>query len=187
MTKIAVVVGSLRAESLNKLLARNLEKLAPEGVEFDYVDISRLPLFNQELEEDFPQEAQAMKDIVEAADGVLFATAEYNHSLTGVLKNAIDWGSRPWGNNSWADKPTGVVGITTSPNGTRFAQATFMSIFEWFKAPLYTDQKIQMTVTDETFDGEGVISPDLKDELQTYIDGFIDWVRTDEKKTVQED
>ncbi|HEU0266498.1 MAG TPA: NAD(P)H-dependent oxidoreductase, partial [Candidatus Saccharimonadaceae bacterium] len=90
MTKIAVFVGSLRADSFNKKLAKSLEALAPEGVEFDYIDLN-LPLFNQDLEENYPPEAQKVKDQVEAADGVLFVTPEYNRSVPGVLKNAIDW------------------------------------------------------------------------------------------------
>ena len=177
MTKIAVVVGSIRAESINNLLAKNLERLAPAGTEFDYVDVAHLPLFSQDLEAEFPVEAQALKDKVEAADAVLFVTPEYNHSFTGVLKNAIDWGSRPWGSNSWGGKPTGIVGATISPNGTKFAQAALASIIEWFKSPLYTDETVTLTVTDETFDNDGKLQADVEADAKRYINGFVAWVK----------
>ncbi len=176
MTKIAVVVGSIRAESINNLLAKNLERLAPAGTEFDYVDVAHLPLFSQDLEAEFPVEAQALKDKVEAADAVLFVTPEYNHSFTGVLKNAIDWGSRPWGSNSWGGKPTGIVGATISPNGTKFAQAALESIVEWFKSPLYTDQAITLTIADGTFDANGNLQDSPEAEAKSYIEGFVAWV-----------
>ncbi len=176
MTKIAVIVGSLRAESVNKRLAQNLERLAPAGTTFEYTDIASLPLFNEELEGNYPAQAQAMKDVVAAADAILFVTPEYNHSYTGVLKNAIDWGSRPWGNNSWADKPTGIVGATISPNGTKFAQAALASIIEWFKSPLYVDQKVQLSVTENTFDSEGNLKDEFLDGAKSYIEGFVAWV-----------
>jgi chromate reductase len=177
MTKIAVVVGSIRADSLNLKLAKNLEALAPEGTEFAYVDISTLPLFSQELEGAFPVAAQTLKDVVTSSDAILFVTPEYNHAFTGVLKNAIDWGSRPWGNNSWAGKLTGIIGISISPNGTKFAQEALTSIIEWFKSPLYTDQDMKLVATAETFDETGKVSEDIAPVVKAYIEGFVDWVK----------
>jgi chromate reductase len=177
MIKIAVVVGSTSAGSLNHKLAKELERLLPSDVEFDYADVSSLPLFNTDIEADFPAEATKLKQTVEAADAVLFVTPEYNHSLTGVQKNAIDWGSRPWGNNSWGGKPTGIVGATISPNGTKFAQAALASIIEWFKSPLYIDEKITLTVTEETFDENGNLEADVEAEVKRYLDGFITWIK----------
>jgi chromate reductase len=183
MTKIAVIVGSIRADSLNKKLAKNLEALAPEGTEFVYADISTLPLFSQEVESpEFPEAAQAIKDIVAESDAILFVTPEYNHSFTGVLKNAIDWGSRPWGNNSWGGKLTGIVGISISPNGTKFAQATLADIVEWFKSPLYTDQQVQLVNSEETFDSEGNLVDGARDTAKAYIEGFVDWVKENPNK-----
>ncbi len=176
MIKIAVVVGSIRADSINHKLAKNLERLLPSEVEFDYVDIASLPLFNQDLEGEFPAAATKLKETVEAADAVLFVTPEYNHSLTGVQKNAIDWGSRPWGSNSWGGKPTGIVGVTISPNGTKFAQAALASIVEWFKSPLYTDESITLTVTDDTFTEDGNLQADVEADVKRYLDGFIAWI-----------
>ncbi|OYW44321.1 NADPH-dependent FMN reductase, partial [Candidatus Saccharibacteria bacterium 32-45-3] len=128
MAKIAVIVGSLQTNSVNKALARNLEKLAPEGTEFDYLDISKFPLFNQDLESDFPAVVREQKEKLEGADGVLFVTPEYNRSFSGVIKNAIDWMSRPWGSNSFDGKPAGSVGATISPLGTGPAQAALRQV-----------------------------------------------------------
>ena len=183
MTQIAVFVGSIRADSFNKKLAKNLEELAPEGVTFTYADIASLPLFDQDVEASaFPVEAQAMKDMVAGADAVLFVTPEYNHSFTGVLKNAIDWVSRPWGVNTWGGKPTGIVGASISPSGTGFAQTALASIIEWFKSPLYTDQNIKLTVTDDTFTADGALSTDASTDAKAYIEGFVSWVNENPSK-----
>jgi chromate reductase len=183
MTQIAVFVGSIRADSFNKKLAKNLEKFAPEGVAFTYADIAVLPLFDQDVEASaFPAEVQAIKEIVAGADAVLFVTPEYNHSFTGVLKNAIDWVSRPWGVNTWGGKPTGIVGASISPSGTAFAQAALASIVEWFKSPLYTDQHIKLTVTDDTFNAEGVLNDDVASDAKAYIEGFVAWVNENPSK-----
>jgi len=183
MTKVAVVVGSIRAESINKKLAKNLEGLLPSGVEFEYLDIASLPLFNQDLEAESPSAPKALKVAIEAADAVLFVTPEYNHSFTGVLKNAIDWASRPWDNNSWRNKPTGIVGASITPNGTKFAQADLALIINWFESPLYDDNKIMLTVADDTFDADGKLRSDIEAEARAYIEGFVSWVDSLSPKT----
>ena len=108
MLNVAVFVGSLRRESVNRKLARALEKLAEGRLAFAYPDLD-LPLYNDDLWEGPLPAVHAMKDAIAAADGVLFVTPEYNRSLPPVLKNAIDWASRPWGQNSWDGKPVGIV------------------------------------------------------------------------------
>src|SRR5690348_11585959 len=110
---IAVVVGSLRAESINRKLAHELVRLAPAGLAFDFVEIGALPLYNQDLDEAPPAEWEAFRAAIRAKDAVLFVTPEYNRSVPGVLKNAIDVGSRPYGHSAWAKKPAAVV--TASP------------------------------------------------------------------------
>lgn len=176
MTKIAVFVGSLQEKSFNKMLAKNLEAVAPEGVEFDYVDISTLPLFNQDLEAEFPTPAQAMKDIVEAADGVLFVTPEYNRSIPGVLKNAIDWASRPWGSNSFAGKPAGLVGATISPVGTAVAQADLRHIMVYLNVKLLGQPEVYFASAHGLFDENGIVIDEKKAELEAYMKAFTDWV-----------
>ncbi|HET8884106.1 MAG TPA: NAD(P)H-dependent oxidoreductase [Candidatus Saccharimonadales bacterium] len=178
MAKIAVFVGSLQEGSFNKKLAKNLEILVPEGVEFNYVDIN-LPLFNQDLEADFPAAAQAAKDIVEAADGVLFVTPEYNRSIPGVLKNAIDWTSRPWGSNSFAGKPAGIVGASPSPVGTAVAQGDLRHIAAYLGTKLLGQPEVYLANAHEHFDEKGTIVDSSKELLQDYIDTFSAWVENE--------
>lgn len=175
MTKIAVFVGSLQANSLNKKLAQNLERMAPEGVEFDYVDLN-LPLFNQDLEATFPAEAKKVKEQVEAADGVLFVTPEYNRSIPGVLKNAIDWASRPWGDNSFDSKPVGIVGATLSPVGTAVAQSDLRHIAGFLNTRLMGQPELYLALAGNKFDEDGKIEAASEELLQTYLDSFIQWV-----------
>lgn len=179
MTKIAVLVGSLQEKSFNKLLAKNLESLAPEGVEFDYVDLN-LPLFNQDLESDFPAEAQAGKDIIEAADGVLFVTPEYNRSIPGVLKNGIDWFSRPWGKSSFAGKPAGIVGASISPLGTAVAQADLRHIVVYLGVKLLGQPEVYVTNAHSVFDENGQVVEASRDHLKTYIDTLVKWIDSEE-------
>lgn len=175
MTKIAVFVGSLQQNSLNKKLTENLERLAPEGVEFDYVDLN-LPLFNQDLEANFPAEAQKVKDQVEAADGVIFATPEYNRSIPGVLKNAIDWASRPWGTNSFDGKPVGIVGATVSPVGTAVAQSDLRHIAGYLNTKLMGQPELYLALAGDKFDENGTIDAGSEQLLQDYITSFVAWV-----------
>jgi chromate reductase len=177
MAKIAVFVGSLRKESINKYLAKNIEKLAPQGTEFTYVNIN-LPLFNQDVEaSNYPAEAQTGKDIVEASDGVLFVTPEYNRSIPGPLKNAIDWISRPWGTNSFAEKPVGIVGASIGPVGTAIAQSDMRHILAFLETKQLSHPEIYVANATDLFDENG----DLTDErwrknIQAYIDTFVAWV-----------
>lgn len=173
MTQIAVFVGSLRAGSLNHSLATNLEALAPEGTTFNYVDIGALPLFNQDLESDYPASARAIKDIVEASDGVLFVTPEYNRSIPGVLKNAIDWASRPWGSNSFNGKPAGIVGASGGALGTGPAQAHLRSILVYLGTKLMGQPEIYLAHAGSLFDDKGIIIDESKEFLKTYIDAFV--------------
>src|ERR1700744_766791 len=121
-TRIAVLVGSLRKDSFNRHLARAVERLAPQDFSFDHIRIDDLPLYNQDFDSAYPAECKRIKDEVAAADALLFVTAEYNRSIPGVLKNAIDIASRPWGSNSFAGKPGAVIGVSLGAPGTSMAQ-----------------------------------------------------------------
>jgi len=176
MTKIAVFVGSLQKESHNKKLAHNLEQMAPDGVEFEYITIDTLPLFNQDLEAEFPIEAKRAKDTIEAADGVLFVTPEYNRSIPGVLKNAIDWASRPWGSNSFDGKPVGIVGASIGPVGTAVAQSDLRHIAGYLNTKLMGQPELYLPTAGDKFDENGKIVEASRDLLQNYIDAFVAWV-----------
>lgn len=176
MTKIAVFVGSLQQNSLNKKLARAMEELAPASMEFEYININ-LPLFNQDLEGDFPAEAKAVKEKVEAADGVLFITPEYNRSLPGVLKNAIDWASRPWGTNSFAGKPAGIVGASVSPTGTTFAQASMRQIAAFLEMKMMGQPEVYVGLAQDIFDENGALTDERwRKNLAAYMEAFATWV-----------
>lgn len=181
MTKIAVIVGSLQAKSFNKLLAKNLETLLPEGAEFNYVEIGNFPLFNQDLEADFPKVVTEAKKIVDDADGVLFVTPEYNRSLPGPLKNAIDWISRPWGHNSFAGKPTGIVGASPSPLGTAVAQSDLRHISGFLNVKLMGQPELYLVNAHTAFDEQGVVVDSSKEFLQNYITALVNWVNREEE------
>ncbi|HEU4715582.1 MAG TPA: NAD(P)H-dependent oxidoreductase [Candidatus Saccharimonadales bacterium] len=176
--KIAVIIGSLQQDSYNKKLARTIEGLMPEGVEFDYVDIN-MPLFNQDLEAQYPAEATAAKNIIAAADGILFVTPEYNRSLPGVMKNAIDWVSRPYGQNTFDGKPAGVIGASISPVGTAFAQSDLRHVAAFLNMKLMGQPEVYVANAGSLpFDGEdGALTDErwLKN-LRAYAETFVAWV-----------
>lgn len=178
--KIAVFVGSLRADSLNRKLAKTLEGLAPDGVQFDYIDIN-LPLFNQELETDFPMVAQNAKDMVLAADGVLFVTPEYNRSIPGVLKNAIDWVSRPYGNSAFDGKPVGMVGASGGPTGTLASQSDLRHVVAFLNMKLMGQPEVYLANAGTfEYDENDVITDERwRKNLQTYIETFVKWVEAE--------
>jgi chromate reductase, NAD(P)H dehydrogenase (quinone) len=120
--KIAVVVGSTRRDSINRKLAGALAKLDGDRLSFDFVRIDDLPLYNQDLEAELPATVKRFKAAIAAADGLLFVTPEHSRSIPAALKNAIDWGARPWGQNSWAGKVAGVTGTSPGAIGTAVAQ-----------------------------------------------------------------
>lgn len=152
MTTIAVLVGSLSQNSLNKKYAKALESVAPEGVEF--IDVSTdLPLYNYDFDGDYPAEARLLKQQIEDADGVLFITPEYNRSYSAVIKNAIDWASRPWGTNSFAGKPAAITGASMGALGTSQAQQALRNVV------LYLDTKL-MGQPEAYIDGSAIFDAD---------------------------
>ena len=120
--KVGYLIGSLARESINRKLAGALVRLAPEGMEMVEIPIRDLPLYSYDYDADYPPVARAFKQAIADVDAVLFVTPEYNRSIPGALKNAIDWASRPWGQNSFARKPSGVIGTSPGSIGTAVAQ-----------------------------------------------------------------
>lgn len=175
-TRIAVIVGSLRRDSFNKALARGLMALAPKHVEFQTVEIDDLPLYNQDDDDNPAETVKRLKSEIEAADGVFFVTPEYNRSIPGVLKNAIDHASRPYGGSSWRGKPAGIVGISVGAMGTALAQQHLRNILASLDMPTMALPEAFFQVTPEFFDEEGGIGPKSRDFVQTWLDGFIRWV-----------
>jgi chromate reductase, NAD(P)H dehydrogenase (quinone) len=121
-SKIAVVVGSTRKDSINRHLAKALAKLGEDRLDVTFVEIGDLPLYNQDLEANLPASVTRMKAQLEGADGILIVTPEHSRSIPAALKNAIDWGARPWGKSSWPGKAAAVIGATPGAIGTSIAQ-----------------------------------------------------------------
>ena len=132
--KVAYIVGSLSSASINRILSRALIRLAPEELEFTEIPISNLPLYNPDLDGDYPPEAVALKEAIAGSEAVLFVTPEYNRSIPGALKNAIDWASRPWGQNSFDHMPAGVIGTSPGQIGTAVAQQSLRGVLSFCNA-----------------------------------------------------
>lgn len=176
-TKIAVFVGSLRAESINLRLARALEKLIPENVQFEYASLGDIPLYNQDHEANLPAPAAKMKALIADADGLLFVTPEHNRSIPAALKNAIDWGSRPWGQNSWAGKTGGIVGTSPSAAGTAMAQQHLRNILAAEGVSVLTTPEVFLQTTNGLIDDQYTITNEgTRKFLQGWLDGYLAWV-----------
>ncbi|MGN6314145.1 MAG: NADPH-dependent FMN reductase [Rhodanobacteraceae bacterium] len=175
--KIAVLVGSLRKGSFNKQLARALQKLAGDKLAFDYVNIGDLPLYNQDNEQDYPPAAKKMKEQIRNADGVLFVTPEYNRSIPGVLKNAIDIASRPYGHSAFAGKPGAVIGTSMSSAGTALAQQHLRNICAYLDMPMLQQPESFIQYKEGLFAADGSITVDSTREfLQGFVDKYVAWV-----------
>ena len=133
--KVGYLIGSLAAESINRKLAKALTRLAPAELEFSEIAIKDLPLYSYDYDADFPPVARSFKNAIAAVDAVLFVTPEYNRSIPGGLKNAIDWASRPYGQNSVARKPSAVIGTSPGAIGTAVAQQHLRSVLSFCNSP----------------------------------------------------
>lgn len=166
--------GSIRKDSYNTNLLRALQEVAGESATIEICDISNLPLFNQDSEATFPSEAQALKDKVEAADGIIFATPEYNRSIPGVLKNAIDWISRPWGQNSFAGKPVLVLGASVAPTSAALAQYHLKQIMLYLDAKVLGQPEFFMGSASDKFDSTGKLTDEgSRDHLKKAFDVLV--------------
>ena len=133
--KVGYFVGSLSSTSINRELSQVLINLAPEDLEFTEIPIGNLPLYSQDYDANYPPEATALKDAIRQSDAVLFVTPEYNRSIPGALKNAIDWASRPWGQNAFDHIPAGVIGASIGQIGTAVGQQSLRAVLELLQRP----------------------------------------------------
>ena len=172
MTNIAVIVGSLRKESLNNKFAQVLEARMPEGVSVTHI-VPHLPLYDGDIEDaGIPADVQAAKDAILAADGVVLITPEYNRSISGVLKNAIDWISRPYGMNSFAGKPVALAGVSPSPLGTTQAQFQLRSIAAFLGMHVMGQPEMYVDAT-RFFNENGEVSKDAEAMLDSYVSALV--------------
>ncbi len=182
MHTVAVIVGSLRKESFNRSLAKALARAGKDMLSFTFVEIGDLPLYNQDLDDNLPAPVVRLKEEVAAADAVLFATPEYNRSIPGVLKNALDWGSRPYGKNVWGGKPAAIVGISPGHVGTAVAQSHLRSVLAILNMPLLSQPEVYMMESGRiTPEGE-VTDPSTLSFLNVFLKRFAEWVAITGKK-----
>ena len=172
MALVAVLVGSLRKESINLAYAKALMKLGASRFDFDLVEIGDMPLYNEDLWENPPEAVLRFKSRIEAADAVLFVNPEYNRSITPAMKNAVDWGSRPWGKSSWTGKPAAITGATPGAIGTAVAQAHLRSITtSILDMVVMASPEVYLSVKPGAFEENGDIA---NDQTREFLDGFLD-------------
>lgn len=175
--QIAVIVGSLRKESFNRKLANAVVKLAPADFLFKQVLIGDLPLYNQDDDANQADAVKQMRSEVKNSQGVLFVTPEYNRSIPGVLKNAIDHASRPFGQSAWAGKPAGVLGVSPGATGTSMAQQHLRNILATLDMPTLGQPEAFIQAKDGLFDEAGNIGADSRKFLQGWMDRYVAWVK----------
>ena len=175
--KIAVVVGSLRRDSFNAKLATAIARLAPENFSFHHVEIGDLPLYNQDNDGAPPPAVMRLKSDIASAQGVLFLTPEYNRSIPGVLKNAIDHASRPYGQSAWAGKPAGILGVSVGAIGTALAQQHLRNITAYLDMPTLGQPEAFIHAKEGLFDDKGNIGEGSRAFLQGWMDKYVAWVQ----------
>jgi chromate reductase len=175
--KVGYFVGSLSSTSINRILSRSLIRLAPPDLEFTEIAIGDLPLYSQDYDTDFPPQARALKQAISSSDAVLFVTPEYNRSIPGALKNAIDWASRPWGQNSFDHIPAGVIGASIGAIGTAVGQQSLRAVLSFCNARQMTAPEAYIQYTPERFRNDGeVIEETTANFLKDWVTEFRDHV-----------
>jgi chromate reductase len=175
--KIAVVVGSIRKDSINRMLARAVIKLMPGEFHCDMIRIDDLPVYNQDLDPTPPQSVLRLKSEITAANGLLFVTPEHNRSVPTALKNALDWASRPYGKNAWAGKPAGIIGASVGMIGSALAQQHLRNSLAYLDVPVMGQPAVFVYFTPGLIDAEGNISNDgTRKFLQSFVDKYAAWV-----------
>jgi chromate reductase len=173
---IAVVVGSLRRDSMNRRLAFAIAKLAPPRFSFAHASIGDLPLYNQDDDATPAESVKRLKATVGASRGLLFVTAEYNRSMPGVLKNAIDHASRPYGHSAWAGKPAGILGVSVGASGTCMAQQHLRNTLAYLDVPTLGQPEAFIQFKDGLFDESGEIAGGSRKFLQAWMDRYVAWI-----------
>lgn len=171
--KVGYLVGSLATASINRKLAKALIRLAPESLEFNEISFKDLPIYSYDYDHDFPLSARAFKDAINGSDAVLFVTPEYNRSIPGGLKNAIDWASRPYGTNAFTRKPSAVIGTSPGAIGTALAQQSLRAVLSFCNSPQMNapEAYIQFTPGLITDDGEVTVAS-TEEFLRKYMSAF---------------
>jgi len=168
--QVGYFIGSLSSTSINRVLSKALIRLAPDDLEFTEIPIGDLPLYSPDFDSDFPPEARALKEAIGASEALMFVTPEYNRSIPGALKNAIDWASRPWGENSFEHIPAAVVGASVGQIGTAVAQQSLRGVLSYCNARQMTAPEAYIQFSDEVFGPDG----EVRDEgTETFLRDFM--------------
>jgi chromate reductase len=176
--KVGYFVGSLSSTSINRILSRSLIRLAPHDLEFTEIPIGNLPLYSPDYDTEYPAEATALKASISNSDAVLFVTPEYNRSIPGALKNAIDWASRPWGQNSFHHIPAAVIGASIGAIGTAVGQQSLRAVLSFCNARQMTSPEAYIHYTPERFRDDGEVIDEttagfLRDYMQEFRDHLV--------------
>lgn len=177
-TRIGVVIGSIRKDSINRKLALALARLAPQDWTLEHIRIDDLPPYNQDLEGHPHESVKRLKTEIARSHGIIFVTPEYNRSIPGVLKNAIDHASRPYGQSAWAGKPAGIIGASGGAIGTALAQQHLRNIAAYLDMPTLNQPEAFIQFKEGLIDERGNIGVDATRQfLQKWMDGYVAWVR----------
>lgn len=176
--KILAFVGSLRKDSLNKKLLSSAIKLAPEGMEVEVFDLKDIPLYNKEIQDQgFPEPVASLREKIKNADGVLIVTPEYNHSFSGVIKNAIDWISRP-PEQPFNEKPLAIMGASDGGFGTVRAQIHLRAVFPTLNAYVMNRPQLHLANADKKFDSDGNLTDEEDlEKIKKFMQAFFEWVK----------
>jgi chromate reductase, NAD(P)H dehydrogenase (quinone) len=175
--KVGYFVGSLASGSINRTLSMALIRLAPQDLEFTEIRIADLPLYSRDYDTDYPAVGNSLKEAIAAVDALLFVTPEYNRSVPGALKNAIDWASRPWGQNSFARKPSATIGASPGSIGTAVAQQSLKSILSYCNSPQMNAVEAYIQFRPEVFTDRGeVLDEETAQFLRDYMSEFRDFI-----------
>jgi len=175
--QIAVIIGSLRRESINRKLASAIVKLAPPEFSFSQVKIGDLPLYNQDDDDNQAESVKRLKKEIQTAHGLIFVTPEYNRSVPGVLKNAIDHASRPYGQSAWPGKPAGIIGVSTGNIGTALAQQHLRNILAHLDLLVFGQPEAFIQLREGLFDEAGNIGEGSRPMLQKWMDRYVEWIK----------
>ncbi|CDG83567.1 NADPH-dependent FMN reductase [Janthinobacterium agaricidamnosum] len=175
--QIAVVVGSLRKDSFNRKLALAVARLAPPEFSFKHIEIGDLPLYDQDADGHPSDQVLRLKSDISSSQALLFLTPEYNRSIPGVLKNALDQGSRPYGQSAWGGKPAGVLGVSVGTAGTSMAQQHLRNILAYLDVPTLGQPEMFIQAKDGLFDADGNIGAASLGFFQGWMKQYVSWVQ----------
>lgn len=174
---VAVLVGSLRHDSFNRKLAHAMAALAPPDFTFEQLQIDDLPLYNQDDDAHQAASVMRLKAEVKKAHGLLFITPEYNRSIPGVLKNAIDHASRPYGQSAWSGKPAGLLGVSVGTTGTALAQQHLRNVLAYLDVPTLGQPEAYIQAKDDLFASDGTIGEGSRKFLQVWMGAYVGWIK----------